>query len=58
MITAWPLVRIPSRAITLAIISDCACAEGIDNFDPLKISLIIGHNNAAVGLSDGSHDHV
>ncbi len=29
---------------------------GIDNVDPLKISLIVGDNDAAVGLRNGSYD--
>jgi len=30
----------------------------LDNFDPLKLSLVVGDNVTSVGLSDGGHDGI
>lgn len=46
------------KSLTLATDSDSACTEGVDDLNPLEISLIVGDNNAVIRLSDGSHDRV
>ena len=46
------------KSETLATDLDYGRTEWIDNVDSLKISLIIGDNDAAVGLRNGSHDCV
>jgi hypothetical protein len=48
----------PFNSETTAIISDFVSVKGIDNFDPLKISLVIGHNKTAIRLSNRRQDHI
>ena len=46
---AFSSIRFTS--LTLATVSDSARTKGIDDFDPLKISLIICDYNAASGVT-------
>lgn len=51
------MVRVDSRAL-LAVVSDRTRAKGVDDFDAVKISLIVGDDDAAIGLNDGRDDCV
>lgn len=48
----------PFKSIKMLAVLYSGVPERIDNFDPVKISLIVGHYNTAIGLGNGRDNRV